>query len=74
MTIPFTAIQFTAYEWLSRVINPTKTYDPLTHCVSGGLAGAVAAAITTPLDVIKTLLQTRGNSSDTRIRNCRCYQ
>ncbi|KAF3931879.1 Mitoferrin-1 [Dactylella cylindrospora] len=70
MTIPFTAIQFTAYESLSRVLNPQKKYDPLTHCVSGGLAGAVAAGLTTPLDVIKTLLQTRGNSPDARIRNC----
>ena len=39
MTVPFTAAQFTAYESLSRVINPSKKYDPLTHCVAGGLAG-----------------------------------
>ncbi|KAL7268371.1 Fe(2+) transporter, partial [Rhizina undulata] len=71
MTIPFTAIQFTAYESLAKVLNPGKRYDPLTHCVSGGLAGAVAAAMTTPLDVIKTLLQTRGTSTDERIRNCK---
>ncbi|KAF8461117.1 mitochondrial carrier domain-containing protein [Kalaharituber pfeilii] len=70
MTIPFTAIQFACYESLAKVLNPKKRYDPLTHCVSGGLAGAVAAAITTPLDVIKTLLQTRGTSIDHRIRNC----
>lgn len=70
MTIPFTAIQFTCYESLSKVLNPKKRYDPLTHCVSGGLAGAAAAAITTPLDVIKTLLQTRGTANDSRIRNC----
>lgn len=70
MTIPFTAIQFTVYESLSKVLNPTKRYDPFTHCVAGGMAGAVAAAMTTPLDVIKTLLQTRGTSSDSRIRNC----
>ncbi|KAF8424061.1 mitochondrial carrier domain-containing protein [Tirmania nivea] len=70
MTIPFTAIQFTCYESLAKVLNPKKRYDPLTHCVSGGLAGAAAAAITTPLDVIKTLLQTRGTSTDLRIKNC----
>jgi solute carrier family 25 iron transporter 28/37 len=29
----------------------------------------VAAAVTTPLDVAKTLLQTRGSSSDQAIRN-----
>src|SRR5690606_685187 len=69
MTIPFTALQFTVYESLSKVLNPKKKYDPLTHCAAGGAAGAVAAAVTTPLDVIKTLLQTKGNSPDARIRN-----
>lgn len=68
MTVPFTAFQFMAYESLSKVMNPSKTYDPMTHCVAGGLAGAFAAGITTPLDVIKTLLQTRGLSSDEGIR------
>lgn len=72
MTVPFTAFQFTFYESLSKVVNPEKRYDPLTHCVVGGLAGASAAAITTPLDVIKTLLQTRGTSIDSRIRNSWC--
>lgn len=35
------------------------------------MAGAVAAAVTTPLDVCKTLLQTRGLSSEAQIRNAR---
>lgn len=70
MTIPFTAIQFATYESLSKVLNPKKKYDPTAHMVAGGLAGATAAAATTPLDVIKTLLQTRGTSSESRIRQC----
>lgn len=69
MTVPFTAVQFMAYESLSKVMNPSKKYDPMTHCVAGGLAGGVAAAFTTPLDVIKTLLQTRGTVTDPEIRN-----
>jgi len=71
MTVPFTATQFMAYESLSKVMNPRKDYDPITHCVAGGLAGAFAAGITTPLDVIKTLLQTRGMSQQDEIRNVR---
>ena len=71
MTVPFTALQFTAYESISKVMNPTKGYDPLTHCVAGGLAGAFAAGLTTPLDVIKTLLQTRGTANDAEIRSAK---
>lgn len=52
-------------------INPSNTYSPLTHVTAGGIAGAVAAAVTTPLDVCKTLLQTRGLSSEAQIRNAR---
>src|ERR1700759_3705564 len=71
MTVPFTATQFMAYESLSKVMNPRKEYDPITHCVAGGLAGAFAAGITTPLDVIKTLLQTRGLSQQADIKKVR---
>ncbi|PWN41931.1 putative MRS4-protein of the mitochondrial carrier family [Ceraceosorus guamensis] len=68
MTVPFTAVQFSTYEWAKEVLNPSGSYSPTTHAVAGGFAGAVAAAVTNPLDVAKTLLQTRGNSSDAVIR------
>ncbi|KAK4556485.1 Fe(2+) transporter [Recurvomyces mirabilis] len=73
MTVPFTALQFTAYESLTKVMQKRRAsgYDPLTHCTAGGLAGGFAAAATTPLDVVKTLLQTRGASSDMEIRGAK---
>lgn len=53
MTVPFTAVQFSAYESLKGLMNPAGTYSPLTHIVAGGVAGGLAAAVTTPLDVAK---------------------
>ena len=71
MTIPFAACQFAVYEWSKKLLNPKGEYSPVTHVVAGGAAGAVGAAVTTPLDVAKTLLQTRGTSHDPEIRSCR---
>ncbi|KAJ7449541.1 mitochondrial carrier domain-containing protein [Mycena latifolia] len=71
ISIPFNAIQFTVYEQVKRLMNPRHEYSPATHIVAGGVAGAFAAAVTTPLDVAKTILQTRGTSHDPDIRNTR---
>lgn len=71
MTIPFAACQFAVYEWTKKLLNPKGEYSPVTHVVAGGMAGAVGAAVTTPLDVAKTLLQTRGTSHDAEIRSSR---
>jgi solute carrier family 25 (mitochondrial iron transporter), member 28/37 len=71
ISIPFNAIQFTVYEQVKRMLNPRGEYSPSSHIISGGVAGAVAAAVTTPLDVAKTLLQTRGTSQDAEIRAAR---
>jgi len=67
-SVPFTAAQFAAYEWAKGLLNPKDTYSPLTHAVAGGFAGATAAFLTNPLDVCKTLLQTRGCSPVPEIR------
>ncbi|KAI9464189.1 mitochondrial carrier domain-containing protein [Boletus coccyginus] len=68
MSVPFTAVQFTVYEQIKKVLNPNGEYSPVTHMIAGGMAGGVAAGVTTPLDVAKTLLQTRGTSHDPEIR------
>lgn len=69
ISLPFQIVQFTSYEYFKEKLNPTHKYDPLSHCLAGGIAGGLAACITNPLDVAKTLLQTRGLSNDSTIRN-----
>lgn len=40
-------------------MNLERKYNPPVHMAAGAAAGACAAAVTTPLDVIKTLLNTQ---------------
>jgi solute carrier family 25 (mitochondrial iron transporter), member 28/37 len=68
-SIPFQMIQFTTYEYACKLINPAGTFSPLTHVIAGGVAGGVASLVTNPLDVAKTLLQTRGASKDVTLRS-----
>ncbi|ODM95879.1 Mitoferrin-2 [Orchesella cincta] len=59
MNIPFQSLHFMVYESMQNITNKEKTYNPKAHMVSGALAGAFASAVTTPLDVCKTLLNTQ---------------
>ena len=55
--IPFTIIQFPLYEWMKvywRTSMSGNNWSPLDGALCGCLAGGIAAAATTPLDVIKT--------------------
>jgi hypothetical protein len=69
MNIPFQVIQFTTYEYFRKKLNPSGSYNPLSHCIAGGIAGATAAIVSNPLDVAKTAIQTRGLSQDTTFRH-----
>ncbi|XP_075230126.1 mitoferrin-1-like isoform X1 [Lycorma delicatula] len=59
MNVPFQSIHFMTYEFSQSITNPERSYNPIAHMVSGAVAGGFAAALTTPLDVCKTLLNTQ---------------
>jgi solute carrier family 25 iron transporter 28/37 len=64
MNVPFTAVQFSVYESLKDLINPEGGYSPMTHVTAGGIAGGVAAAVTTPLDVAKVRTEAVSQGQD----------
>ncbi|CAO0791787.1 unnamed protein product [Mucor circinelloides] len=70
MSIPFQSVQFATYEYCRSKFDPEGSYNPKVHVMAGAVAGAVASSVTTPLDVVKTLLQTKGSSTDAEIKNC----
>eukprot|EP00184_Porphyridium_aerugineum_P006018 CAMPEP_0184695942 /NCGR_PEP_ID=MMETSP0313-20130426/3399_1 /TAXON_ID=2792 /ORGANISM="Porphyridium aerugineum, Strain SAG 1380-2" /LENGTH=393 /DNA_ID=CAMNT_0027154471 /DNA_START=99 /DNA_END=1280 /DNA_ORIENTATION=- len=47
---------------------PFSVWD---HCIAGGLSGAAASALTNPLDVVKTRLQTQGEKGARRYKGMR---
>ncbi|KAL3108481.1 hypothetical protein niasHT_015403 [Heterodera trifolii] len=59
MNVPFQAVHFVCYEFWQEQFNRERKYDPTSHLVSGGLAGGLAAAVTNPLDCVKTVLNTQ---------------
>ncbi|KAK6145235.1 hypothetical protein DH2020_022055 [Rehmannia glutinosa] len=62
MNAPFTAVHFATYEATKKGLmefSPESVSDErlVIHATAGAAAGALAAALTTPLDVVKTQLQ-----------------
>eukprot|EP00095_Tigriopus_kingsejongensis_P010395 maker-scaffold1565_size35505-snap-gene-0.10 protein:Tk10395 transcript:maker-scaffold1565_size35505-snap-gene-0.10-mRNA-1 annotation:"hypothetical protein DAPPUDRAFT_197963" len=59
MNVPFQASMFISYGMVQSTFNPEKQYNPSIHFLAGAIAGGVGSAVTMPLDVCKTLLNTQ---------------
>ena len=64
--VPYSALQFAFYEQFKKIAKKTYNGEQLPlgiDLLTGSLAGGIAGAVTTPLDVVKTLLQTQPTDS-----------
>ena len=63
MNIPFMAVQFAGYESFKLLLtgmDRAEEHGVAEELIAGGLAGASAGLLSTPLDVVKTRIQTQG--------------
>jgi len=66
MNIPYTAIHFATYESSKKYFGNGDDETLIMQLGAGGIAGGLAAAATTPMDVVKTRLQLEGLGSATK--------
>ena len=70
--VPDTAVKFAIYEVLQSLVRKTtrKQSNQAQDAVIGGVAGACAAAATTPLDVIKTRMMVSASCRPSMMSSC----
>lgn len=69
MNIPTLGTNFVVYESVHLLMNPERYYNPKVHVLAGCIAGASAAAISTPMDVAKTLLNIQETKVTYKLQN-----
>ncbi|XP_003964644.1 mitochondrial thiamine pyrophosphate carrier [Takifugu rubripes] len=63
LSIGYGAVQFTSFEFLTKVVHETMPYDSQTsgvHFVCGGLAACSATVVCQPLDTLRTRFAAQG--------------
>ncbi|CAK8675608.1 unnamed protein product [Clavelina lepadiformis] len=68
MNVPFQTTHFVMYELAQERLNPTRDYNPISHILSGAIAGGTAAFVTNPLDICRTLLNTQQHNKESTVR------
>ncbi|KAL6077657.1 Mitoferrin, variant 2 [Balamuthia mandrillaris] len=71
MNLPYGTVYYGSYESMKRMIksgigHENQRNDPLTHMLAGACGGAMAGAVTTPLDIIRTKLQVGSDAGGVR--------
>lgn len=66
MNVPFVAVHLAVYESAKKFMSGHKEESLAVQLVAGGMAGGTAAALTNPLDMVKTRLQLEGVNSATK--------
>ena len=66
MNVPFVAVHLAVYESAKKVMSGHREESLAVQLVAGGTAGGTAAALTNPLDMVKTRLQLEGVNSATK--------
>lgn len=59
MNVPFGCIMLSTNEYIRSILNPSGNYSLSSLMISGTASGAIASFITSPLDVIRTRLNTQ---------------
>ena len=71
--VPDTAVKFAVYEMLQAIVKKAtrdNNKSQMTDAMVGGLAGSIAAASTTPLDVIKTRMMVSASCRPNMVSAC----
>ncbi|KAG8192073.1 hypothetical protein JTE90_025337 [Oedothorax gibbosus] len=61
--IPFGAIYFVVYSLCQKMRDANDPFNAVAHCVCGAVSGGAAAAVTAPIDVCRTLVNTQESAT-----------